>query len=409
MKKDIVVIGAGPAGAVASAYLNKQGYDVLVLEKQKFPRFVIGESLLPQCMEHLEEVGFLEAVKAHGFQLKNGAAFYKGDHRIEFLFADQFTNGWTWTWQVKRAEFDQILINEAQRQGVPVKFECEVTYVECSKEKQILKYKDVTGEEFTVEARFIVDASGYGRVLPKFFNLEEPVPSPPRSAVFCHIKDSKRDAKAGQNIFIHSFNNNRAWIWAIPFSDNTTSVGVVGDTDFVQTFADNGGEKFIEHIRTFKDLKGRFSEEELIFEPRMIQNYAARAKQLHGDGYVLCGNSTEFLDPIFSSGVTLATGSGIKTAKLLHRQLQGETINWQTDYEDIQRKGIDVFRSFVYSWYKGDMQTIFFAKEMQDDIKKQICSILAGYVFDEKNPFVKKHETLIPSLAQVIRIQQGVD
>ena len=119
---DVLVIGAGPAGAVASAYLNKNHFKVLVIEKEQFPRFVIGESLLPQCMAHLEEVGFLENVKKHGFQLKTGAAFYKHDERIEFLFEDQFTKGWSWTWQVKRAEFDNILINTAQEQGVEVKF-----------------------------------------------------------------------------------------------------------------------------------------------------------------------------------------------------------------------------------------------------------------------------------------------
>lgn len=93
---DVLIIGAGPAGAVSSAWLNKNKYKVLVLEKQKFPRFVIGESLLPHCMDHLAEVGFIDNVKKHGFQIKTGASFYRGDHKTDFLFADQFTNGWSW-------------------------------------------------------------------------------------------------------------------------------------------------------------------------------------------------------------------------------------------------------------------------------------------------------------------------
>ncbi|MBC7864327.1 MAG: tryptophan 7-halogenase [Bacteroidia bacterium] len=404
---DVVVIGAGPSGSVASAWLNKQGYKVLVLEKIKFPRFVIGESLLPHCMDHLEAVGFLDAVKKHGFQLKTGAAFYKGDHRTDFLFKDQHSKGWTWTWQVKRADFDHILIKTAEEQGVTVKFECEVKKVECSTDKQLVVYSDVNGNETEVTAKFIIDASGYGRVLPRLFNLEEPVKTPSRSAVFCHIHDNKRTSQAGENIFIHSFNDNKAWIWAIPFSDRTTSVGVVSETELVTDMAANGGEKFIAHIRNFQDLNGRFAEEKLLFEPRLIQGYAVRSKQLFGNGYVLCGNSTEFLDPIFSSGVTLATGSGLMAAKLADRKLKGEEINWQTEYEDILRKGIDVFRSFVLGWYNGDLQTILFSKTIDPNFKRQICSVLAGYVWDETNPIVKKHEAAIKSLAKVIRMMES--
>jgi flavin-dependent dehydrogenase len=403
---DVLVIGAGPAGAVASAYLNKNNLKVLVLEKQKFPRFVIGESLLPHCMDHLSEVGFVDNVKKHGFQLKTGAAFYKGKDKIEFLFNDQFTNGWTWTWQVKRADFDHILINSAMEQGVPVKFECEVTHVDSKPHEQVTTYADKNGTIHTVVSRYIIDASGYGRVLPRLFNLEEPVTTPPRGAVFCHIHDTKRTTKAGENIFIHSFNNNKAWIWAIPFSDQTTSVGVVSDVALVEDFAAANGTKFLNHIRSFEDLDGRFADEKIVFEPRTILGYAARSKQLFGPGYVMCGNSTEFLDPIFSSGVTLATGSGLMAAKLTQRVLLGEQIDWMNDYEEILRKGIDVFRSFVLGWYNGDMQTIIFSKNIDPAIKQQICSVLAGYVWDEKNPIVKKHKTLIPSLAQVIRINE---
>ncbi len=403
---DVLVIGAGPSGSVSSAYLNKLGYKTVVIEKQKFPRFVIGESLLPHCMDHLDAVGFLPAVKEHGFQIKNGAAFYKGEQRLNFFFNDQHTKGWTWTWQVKRADFDHILIKEAEKQGVEVHFECEVTSVNCSEKVQVVTYKDANGKEYTIHARYIVDASGYGRVLPRFFNLEEPVQTPPRGAVFSHMHDTKRTADGGENIFIHSFNNNTAWIWAIPFSDRTTSVGVVSDQDYVEDLAANNGEKFLKHIRTFADLKGRFSDEKLVFEPRTVLGYAKRAKQLFGNGYVMCGNSTEFLDPIFSSGVTLATGSGLMAAKLVDRKLKGGEVDWLNEYENILRSGIDVFRSFVLSWYNGDMQTIFFAENVQQDLKRQICSILAGYVWDQTNPLVRKHKTMIHTLAEVIRIEE---
>jgi flavin-dependent dehydrogenase len=202
-KVDVVVIGAGPAGTVAASYLRKQGYEVTILEKEKFPRFQIGESLLPCCMEHLNESGLLEAVVPKNFQKKTGAAFLRGESRCEFFFSEQFTKGWTWTWQVKRAEFDMTLAEAAREKGVDVNFECEVLNVTCSKDKQVVAYKDIEGNHFTIEARFIIDSSGYGRVLPRLFDLSKPSAFSPRGAIFSHLEDKNRTAEAGNNIFVH--------------------------------------------------------------------------------------------------------------------------------------------------------------------------------------------------------------
>jgi flavin-dependent dehydrogenase len=401
---DAIVIGAGPSGSVASAYLHNQGKSVLVLEKDIFPRFVIGESLLPNCMNHLEEVGLLDAVKDVGFQIKSGASFYVGEKKFSFEFSEQFTKGWEWTWQVKRAEFDKLLIDEVVRKGVDVRFNCEVIDVNFGKEQQLLKYKDEKGNSKSVSAKFVIDASGYGRVLPRLLNLNTPSELRPRGAVFTHLLDSNRTKKAESNIFVHSFNDNTSWLWAIPFSDGSASVGVVGDNAFVEDLAMNNAEKFKALIQSMAELKGRFTGVELQFEPKTLLGYSIGVKQMQGEGYVLCGNSTEFLDPIFSSGVTLATASGLLAAQLCEKQLNGEEVNWLADYEDVLNEGIDVFRTYVDSWYNGDLHTIFFADEIKDEFKRQICSVLAGYVWDQENPFIKKHKTLIKTLSKVIRL-----
>ena len=166
-------------------------------------------------------------------------------------------------------------------------------------------------------------------------------------------------------------------------------------------------EKFKTFIANFEDLKERFKEVSLIFEPRTIFGYSIGVKQMYGDGYVLCGNSTEFLDPVFSSGVTLATFSGLQAAKLAHQQISGNPVDWKNDYEEVVKKGVDVFRSYVKAWYNGDLQTIFFAQEIQPQLKNQICSVLAGYVWDETNPFIKKHNTVISTLAKVVRMKEN--
>ena len=172
---DVVVIGAGPSGSVAASWLKLNGYRALVLEKETFPRFQIGESLLPCCMTHLEAAELLDTIKARDFQVKSGAAFLRGSDRFEFYFDDQHTeNAWSWTWQVKRADFDLALITETERKGVPVRFRCEVTAVRNSETLQEIDYKDENGETHTVQSRFIIDASGYGRVLPRLFDLSRP-------------------------------------------------------------------------------------------------------------------------------------------------------------------------------------------------------------------------------------------
>lgn len=403
---DVVVIGAGPAGTVAASYLKKQGYDVTILEKEKFPRFQIGESLLPCCMEHLDESGLLEAVKTKNFQKKTGAAFMRGEKRCEFFFSEQFTKGWTWTWQVKRADFDSTLAEATRAKGVDVNFECEVLKVTCTPDIQVLEYKDIDGNIHQISCKFIIDSSGYGRVLPRLFDLSKPSAFSPRGAIFSHLEDKNRTEKASNNIFVHSFDDNRSWIWAIPFSDGSTSVGIVGDKEKIMGLAENDGEKYKAFIREFEDLKGRFKDSALKFEPRHILGYSIGVKKMYGDGFVLSGNSTEFLDPIFSSGVTFATASGLLSAKMTHRHLQGEAVDWKTDYEDVIQKGIDVFRSYVSGWYSGDFQTIVFAQEIDNDFKNQICSVLAGYVWDQSNPFVRKHDTILPTLAKVIKMKE---
>ena len=150
----------------------------------------------------------------------------------------------------------------------------------------------------------------------------------------------------------------------------------------------------------------RFADAEMMFEPRTIEGYAISTKQLYGEGFVLCGNATEFLDPVFSSGVTFAMESGNKAGKLVCETLKGNKVDWQKEYTDYMMQGINTFRSYVAGWYEGDLHEIFFSENPDPEIKKQICSVLAGYVWDLENPFVKKHDRALKSLANVIRMNR---
>lgn len=380
-----------------------------IVEKEKFPRFVIGESLLPRVMDHLEEAGLLEAVKKAGFQEKFGAKFVRGHEVCDFNFTDQFSKGWNWTWQVPRAHFDSILAETVASFGVGVEYETGVTHIQFNGTDSVTTVRDKLGESKQIEARFIIDASGYGRVIPRMFNLDKPSSFEPRKTHFTHFHDLKRPGGTDGNRITVVVHEPRTWIWIIPFSTGVTSVGFVGDPEFFAGFPENPTERLKAIIAKDPNTAQRFAEAEMMFEPRTIEGYAISTKTLYGDGFVLCGNATEFLDPVFSSGVTFAMESGNKAGKLVCDFLNKKEVNWQKQYTDHMMQGINTFRSYVAGWYNGELHDIFFSENPDPEIKRQICSVLAGYVWDLENPFVKKHDKVLKSLANVIRMQKAVN
>jgi len=407
-KVDVLVIGAGPAGTVAASIVNKAGYKVKIVEKLQFPRFVIGESLLPRCMEALTEAGFLDAVKEKGFQEKFGAKFVKNGKICDYSFADQFTDGWTWTWQVPRAEFDKTLADTVEKMGVPVSYQTTVTNIRFEGPGSVTTVTDAQGEPSEIEARFIIDGSGYGRVIPRLFKLDRPSNLPPRKALFTHMPDKKRSMADEPNritIVVHALG---VWIWIIPFSNGITSVGFVGDPGFFAGLPGNTEQQLRSLMESQPYLSERFRDAEMIFEPRVLESWSTTTDQFYGDGFVLTGNVTEFLDPVFSSGVTLATVSSQLAAGLVIRKLRGEDIDWDKEYTQPMMQGVNTFRSYVMTWYEGVLDTIFFADNQDPLIKSQICSVLAGYVWDNNNPYVKNHRTALHKLASLITIRDSV-
>lgn len=404
-KVDVLVIGAGPSGTVAASIVNKSGFKVKIVEKLNFPRFVIGESLLPKCMEPLEEAGFLEAVRKMGFQQKFGAKFVKDNQICDFNFSDQFTQGWNWTWQVPRAEFDKTLADTVESMGVPISYETTVTHIEFNGSDSLTTVEDKNGHKSQIEARFIIDASGYGRVIPRLFNLDKPSNLPPRKTLFAHVRDERRSQVEEPNRITIIAHEPEVWIWVIPFSSGITSVGFVGNPAFFTRFEGSAEANYRAMIDSQPYLKERLKDTELIFEPKTIEGWSMSTEKFYGDGFVLTGNVTEFLDPIFSSGVTLATVSGCTAGKLVSRQLKGERVDWEKEFMEPTMQGVNTFRSYVMGWYDGTLQDIFFAPNPSEEMKKQICSVLAGYVWDLDNPFVKKHDRILSALAQVVRLE----
>jgi flavin-dependent dehydrogenase len=410
LNTDVLVIGAGPAGSISAAMIHKAGYKVLAVEREKFPRFVIGESLLPRCMEVLEDAGLLEAVKGKNFQMKSGAKFLRGEEVSDFNFSEQYTKGWEWTWQVPRADFDEALATQVQQMGVPVLFETTVTDIHIDDDETsvtTIANKDGTIEK--IHARFIIDASGYGRVIPRMFGLEKPSTLDPRKAFFTHVGDKRRMNFEEPNRIIVVLYQPGVWVWIIPFSSGTTSLGFVGDIKFFEGFSGSSEEQYRTLVNGHPYLRDRFHDAELIFEPRTLEAWSATAGKFSGKGFVLTGNVTEFLDPIFSSGVMFATVSSHLASKLVIKKLGDEVVDWDEEYTNVIQQGVDTFRTYVMAWYDGTLEKIFFAREPDAEIKKQICSVLAGYVWDQNNPYVRDHEKSLRRLAKLIDVRERLD
>jgi flavin-dependent dehydrogenase len=387
---DVLVIGAGPAGSIAAALLAQRGYQVLVQERQQFPRFSIGESLLAYTAQLLQEVGMFDAVVAGGFQYKNGASFVYEDQYAEFNFADKFTAGCPFTFQVVRSEFDQLLAREAARFGATVEFGVEITACDVSGDAPVVTTRTAGGDVVVHRPRFVLDASGFGRTLARMLDLEKPSSFPVRAARFAHVKDGiVAGAFDRQKIRVGIHPTNRdVWSWLIPFPNGNSSLGIVASRDHMARFTGTDEERYWAMIADEPRLRALLGRDARTVRPvGEIVGYAANVKSLHGPGFALLGNAAEFLDPVFSSGVTIAFHSAKLAAELLDRQFRGQAVSWQTEFADPLMFGVETFRTFVSTWYDGSLQDIIFYPDKTPAIHRMICSVLAGYVWDPANPY----------------------
>lgn len=404
-QKTVIIIGAGPSGSIAGALLQNKGYQAIILEREKFPRFSIGESLLPQCMEFIEQAGMLQAVHDAGFQLKTGADFIVGDRRSEFYFSDKFSPGFDTTYQVQRASFDALLASEAQRQGCVIHWQHQVTAADFSGARPMLTVTDEQGASYSIDADFVLDASGFGRVLPRLLDLDRPSNFPVRQALFTHLEDRIDDEGYDRNqirIIVHP-DMADVWYWLIPFGNGRCSLGVVGESDIFNAIVGDQAHVFHTLVAQEPSLRALLHNAQFDTPINGIKGYSANVSQLFGQGYALLGNAGEFLDPVFSSGVTIAMKSASLAVDVLDRQFQGQPVDWWREFAEPLQKGVDTFRTYVTAWYEGGLQDVIFYNHQQPNIKAMICSILAGYVWDESNPYVKNSQARLKTLVELCR------
>ncbi|NOJ10623.1 NAD(P)/FAD-dependent oxidoreductase [Vibrio splendidus] len=412
MKKlstQVVIIGAGPSGSIAASLLHKKGIDVRVIEKSLFPRFSIGESLLPACMEVIEQAGMSEAVADANFQFKDGAAFRKNGVYTAFNFEDKFSAGPGTTFQVQRGAFDKVLADTAEAQGVTIDYQHELMGINFTEDSTILDVQVLDGERYQLEAQYVLDGSGFGRVLPKMLDLEEPSSLPPRKAIFTHINDHisevDTDLEYDRNkilISVHPTNPD-VWYWLIPFSNGVSSFGIVGEPKFFESYPEDKIAAIKQLATEEPGLAEILANAKYPNPAGEIGGYSANVKHLATDKYALLGNAGEFLDPVFSSGVTIAMKSAQFAVECVEKQLNGEKVDWDRDYADPLMVGVNTFRTYVEGWYSGTLQDVIFYQDPNPKIKQMVCSILAGYAWDQTNPYVKESKRRLTTLSEICR------
>jgi flavin-dependent dehydrogenase len=386
---DVLIIGAGPSGSVAAALLVQRGFKVLVLEKQKFPRFSIGESLLAQSLVLIDQAGMLESVQAANFQYKSGAAFAWRGQFEQFNFAEKSSPGYGFTYQVIRADFDQILIDQAIRMGAQVRYEVEIVAADFSGASPVVTAKDKDGKVEEHRPKFVLDASGFGRTLPRLLKLESPSNQAFRIAYYTQIYDKIPSGGFDrQKIRVTTHPEHRdIWFWLIPFSNGLSSMGVVGEQAHLESRGANFEERLWALTNDDAELRELLKDHQPFRPVGELKGYSANVSTMSGAGFALLGNAAEFLDPVFSSGVTIALKSAHLVAPLVERYLKGNAVDWKKEFEEPLRYGVETFRAFVDTWYDGRLQDIIYYEKKEPGIKRHLCSVLAGYAWDTNNPY----------------------
>lgn len=378
---DAVVVGGGPAGSSAAAFLARAGRDVVLLERQRFPRFHIGESMLPASNEILRDLGVAERVAAAGFVRKRGASFWTEDcaneSYVDFSRSSEVAE--PVTYQVPRDRFDQILLDNATASGVRVLAEHRAVAVELEDDRAHLQYSGSGGRAGSIEARVLVDASGQAGFLAKRLQLRQVdrrLCSVAEHAQFEGIPPLAGD-RAG-DIRIISLRD-MGWIWLIPLSDEITSVGVVAPRQAAGAGKEPGGL-----LRRFTlaspSSVALFGGARQVSEARRDADYSYRPKSYVGSSWLLAGDAGSFLDPVFSTGVLLALRSGREAAAAVHRAL-AEPARRQASfaaYDRSQRRAYRFFRRMAVAFYDPAFRDVMFQPGNPLGILDAVTATLAG-------------------------------
>ena len=383
---DVLVIGGGPAGCTVAPLLAEKGHKVVVLEKAHHPRFHVGESLLPANLPLFERLGVADQVKAIGME-KWGAEFVSPIHDRSqvFQFGEAWDKSMPYAYQVHRAQFDEILIRNAEKKGVEVHEGCKARSIDFlpNDAGAIVESENDDGSTMRWRARFVVDASGRDTFLANRFQIKHRNPKHNSSSIYGHFAGARRhEGQAEGNITIFWFEH--GWFWFIPLQDGATSIGMVTWPYFTKTRGKRTMTEFlIDGIAMCPALTERMKDARLINEVEATGNFSYVSERNHGANYVLLGDAYAFIDPVFSSGVLLAMNSGFLAADAIDtclRNPEQATVALK-EFDRLMKHGPKEFSWFIYRVTNPTMRDMFMNPGNVMRVKEALLSLLAGDIF----------------------------
>jgi flavin-dependent dehydrogenase len=384
---EVFVIGCGPAGSTMGALLSERGHDVAVVDKERHPRFHIGESLLPLNMPILERLGVWDDLVRIGIR-KDAAEFESraAGKTVEFRFESAFDKRWPHAFQVRRSEFDHMLLSNCAAKGARVYEGARVTSVDfgdlAKRVDTVVHVQLEDGSRQEWRTRFLVDASGRDTFLADRFAIKRRNRKHASAAIFGHFKNARRNPGSAEgNITIVWFEH--GWFWFIPLKDGTTSVGAVCWPAYLKSRKTDPTTFLMQTIAMAPEIADRLKGAELTAPVTATGNYSYTAERMTGPGYLMVGDAWAFIDPVFSSGVYLAMNSATLGADVVHAVLADPARAPQLyrQFERTIRRGVGTFSWIIYRMTHPVVRKLFMAPRNFLGVQSAMVSLLAGDVF----------------------------